>query len=432
MGWPTAPSSGSPELAVDLMLRMNTTDKAVRPGPVHVAPPVFGGGPNTDCSSTCAAWPPTGRSAPACRRRRYTTGTGTNGVFGTVTLSARLDYSATCTAPPRVGALRVTDITTTTTPLTTGRAGVAVHYEQGALTTPPGAPRIESVRLIDTVSGDDFVDDLSPAAGRRLGGAGPVAISRLRADVHGGGAMVPNQEFIDNYNGSYQGSGFAQWSSSFDGDQFCEFEVSNVSKPRPNGAVGGTAMWFEMYMHSGRSDLSARVIRISYDPGYGTSDNIVRWQLWTQGPNGEETSDTVDNELTVGDTDGVFPEPDRLRVESDLTGEVRLYRRGVLLETVTYTNAPVGGRIGVYTSWEADNLFPNDQRRPATARIEQVWAGLQAPLGTEELGLWVRIGVDHQTLGNRWFFRGFVDGVVPVYDPEHADAVRIGCIDTPG
>ena len=46
--------------------------------------------------------------------------------------------------------------------------------------------------------------------------------------------------------------------------------------------------------------------------------------------------------------------------------------------------------------------------------------------------LWVRIGVDHATLGNRWFFRGFVDGIVPTYVPDHADAVRIECIDSSG
>ena len=75
---------------------------------------------------------------------------------------------------------------------------------------------------------------------------------------------------------------------------------------------------------------------------------------------------------------------------------------------------------------------PDGVTRPMGTRIEQVWGGLQAPLGTEELGLWVRIGVDHDTLGNRWFFRGFVDGLVPTYDPEHQDAVRIECIDSLG
>ena len=46
--------------------------------------------------------------------------------------------------------------------------------------------------------------------------------------------------------------------------------------------------------------------------------------------------------------------------------------------------------------------------------------------------MWVRIGVDHATLGEHWFFRGFVDAVVPTYIPDQPDAVRIECIDCLG
>ena len=67
---------------------------------------------------------------------------------------------------------------------------------------------------------------------------------------------------------------------------------------------------------------------------------------------------------------------------------------------------------------------------PDVAGITRLSGGLAEPLGTEELGTWIRIGVDHATYGNKWFFRGFVDAIVPTYVPDRQDAVRIECVDS--
>ena len=44
----------------------------------------------------------------------------------------------------------------------------------------------------------------------------------------------------------------------------------------------------------------------------------------------------------------------------------------------------------------------------------------------------IRMGVVHATFGVRWLFRGFVDNVVPVYDPTHVDTVQLDCVDALG
>ena len=36
----------------------------------------------------------------------------------------------------------------------------------------------------------------------------------------------------------------------------------------------------------------------------------------------------------------------------------------------------------------------------------------------------VRIGIDHDSLGMRWIFRGHVDGMIPVYAPVRDDTRR--------
>lgn len=44
----------------------------------------------------------------------------------------------------------------------------------------------------------------------------------------------------------------------------------------------------------------------------------------------------------------------------------------------------------------------------------------------------IRIGVNHATLGDKWLFRGFVDSIEPVDDPEDWSTVRLRCIDALG
>jgi hypothetical protein len=44
----------------------------------------------------------------------------------------------------------------------------------------------------------------------------------------------------------------------------------------------------------------------------------------------------------------------------------------------------------------------------------------------------IRMGVIHQDFGVRWLFRGFVDSVLPTYDPVDPDRVELSCIDALG
>jgi hypothetical protein len=44
----------------------------------------------------------------------------------------------------------------------------------------------------------------------------------------------------------------------------------------------------------------------------------------------------------------------------------------------------------------------------------------------------IRMGVAHRTLGAVWLWRGYIDGVVPVYDPVNPDTVELHCIDALG
>ncbi len=44
----------------------------------------------------------------------------------------------------------------------------------------------------------------------------------------------------------------------------------------------------------------------------------------------------------------------------------------------------------------------------------------------------IRVGVDHIQFGRRWLFRGFIDQILPEYDPEQPDWVGLVCIDAFG
>ena len=287
------------------------------------------------------------------------------------------------------------------------------------------APRITAI------AGADFTDDLnrSPGAGWwlpprwRVQGKQPMT-------VHDG-AMIPTENRNPSFGGDYEGQGMAQWTSNFEGDQFVEIEVSDVSVTDINTSSSGDSH-IEIYTH-GAANLACMVAEILYS----VTDQRIFWWLYQYGPNGEFIDyGGGDGEIDPATTGGHFPEPETWRVESDLAGEQRLYRNGHLLATVTAPNPAAGSRIGLFTRSERPSTGWPDTNptspRSGTIRVDRFSGGLLAPLGTEELGLWVRIGVDHQTLGNQWFFRGFVDELVPTYDPEHQDAVRIECIDSLG
>ena len=423
LDWPATPSSGTPNVVVDLMFRMNTADKECDCARFTLTPN-FAGANSVQLQlfhMTAAGAITAGGSSVT-----HTTGTGSGGDFGARTLSARITSDGFLHAS--MSGVFTDNTWTVDVPLSGGRIGMAMHYEQGVIAgTAMGAPRIIAA------AGDDFEEDFTFPLGSgwilpalwEAAGFDPM----FQAD----GSMQATTRFQNTLNGEYLGYGMAQWVSEFDGDQVLEVELSGVSMPRPSGGTNAQS-YLEMYLHGNRRNRACMVVYVNYDPGWGATHSTINWSVWQNGPNGEliDYEPTVAGSIDVGATDGEFPEPDRWRVESDLNGEQRIYRNGTLLGTAIAPDPETGGRIGVHLNWRADNLFPNTQRRPAGARIDQLWAGLREPLGTEDLGIWIRIGVDHATLGNQWFLRGCVDGIVPTYVPDRPDAVRIECIDTLG
>lgn len=427
--WPATPSAGTPQLLVDLYLAMNSTTRECFAARLRFVPK-FAGAANEiyaelwhmDADGTKLD----GTASPTL----YTSGTGTNGIFGTHTLRVQLIQG------PGVGTLSLSLSGVIPVlgwvidgPLPAGRVGMWMQHTQGYMgTTDPEPPRITQV------TGPDFEDDLTRPLGSGWG-LPPVWLHRGEFEmIEVDGAMTPAEEFNDRYGGEYAGQGRIQWLTDFDGNQYIEVDVEGVAIPGPVSTPSSrTAL--ELHTQGNASNLASMVVRLDYWAGWDTDDTYIDWQLYQRGPNNElvDYDPAASGTVNLGPIDGMFPEPQRWRIESDVEGEQRLFYQGALLHTVTAPAPAVGGRIGLYA--ESSRGAPDavaDVARAPGIRIDRFSGGLQEPLGTEELGMWIRIGVDHQTLGNVWFFRGIVDGVVPTYLPERSDAVRIECIDALG
>ena len=423
LDWPAAPTAGSPEITVELYLRMNSTDKECDVGRVRFVP-VFGGANQVILQMLHIG--PTGATVAASSAVTDTSGTGSDGVFGPRTVR----FSTTAVPDGLQFRLQVFDVAelfwTGDVALPGTRVGMFMHYAEANIPGTKDPPQITSVE------GEDFIDDMTRPLGAGWIYPAPFAdrdYGRLIAD---GGAMRPEQHFANQYWGQYLAGGMAQWSSNFEGDQFIEIELAGLQMPYQHLADIGV----ELYTHGNRQTMAAQVAEIRYLPSM-FDDTIIRYSLWQYGPYGElvDYDPAATGDINLGAVNGAFPEPERWRVESDVSGEQRLYRNGTLLLTTTAPDAETGGRIGLYFYWrvnDSDFIGPSPGFTPPGAGIERVWAGLREPLGTEDLGIWIRIGVDHSTLGNQWFLRGCVDGIVPTYVPERPDAVRIECIDTLG
>ena len=206
-------------------------------------------------------------------------------------------------------------------------------------------------------------------------------------------------------------------------------ELYGPDEPAP--VYGPVDTEFRLALNGNSDDLTAIVADVTYNADTSTID----WNIFQSGPSGEHLTDPLAEEgVTYGtiDVTGGVPALALWRMEADLDGQVRLYYDGELLGAPFFPDAPEGGRVGLAMGWAAGAPDEPGVRRPGVARFHQVSAGLQEPADFEELGMWVRIGVDHITLGDCWFFRGFVDAVVPTYVPDRPDAVRIECIDSLG
>ena len=412
--WPSTPTAGTPSIIVDLYANGNITDRACNCARFTLTP-VFSGvntvtvqlfAMDTDGSNLSGGSPTT-----------ITAAAGSNGQFPRLTfqLVTNPDVSGLMSATVAAGTGVVTTLGANFAD--GSRLGFAVHYTEGDLPagTSGGAPHVIGFQ------GFDFEDDFT----RRPGSGWTTYPKR----VEGGmivvdGALRPPQEFADFGTGRYNAAGDVQWVSEFDGDQFVEVFLTGAANT-PSDQTEVT-----LYAKGNRHNLEAVTAEIQYLPD--SPESLIDWRLSQLDARGgivfdPDVEDESWGEINLG-VDGVYPDA-RWRLEADDDGDVRLYYRGGLIGHALFPDLPAGGRIGVGMD---SNRVAAAGVRPPVARIEQLSGGLQSPLGTEELGMWVRIGVDHDTLGQRWLFRGFVDALVPTYVPDRPDAVRIECVDSLG
>jgi hypothetical protein len=431
--WPATPTAGTPQLLVDLYLGMNGGNQECYAARFRLVP-TFGGA--NEVFLEIWHMGPDGAQVDGQDFGSFTGDTGTNGQFGPQLLSFRVDRDPFTSAPVLFASMG--DVFTdmgwaADVELGGSRIGLWTHYTQGAIgPTVVGGPRVT------LVAGADFVDDLT----RPLGSGWQVpprwAKQGHRPMVQVDGAMTPDNRFSDEYGGTYTGAGTAQWVSTFVGDQYVDVEVAGMSVPGQTRAPFAGAANLRLYTHANPSNLAAMVAEIQYWVDWDGTGNEITWRLIQRGAGNELVNydPTATGVIPLGATGGVHQEPARWRVESDLLGEQRLYYNGALLYTTIAPSPPGGGRVGVYadSARSAPGTAAVDPPtvRAGNVRVLRASAGLREPLGTEDVGMWVRIGVDHDTLGACWFFRGFVDGLVPVYVPDRPDTVRIECIDALG
>ena len=424
LSWAGAPSAGSPQAVFELYAYGNATDRACNCARFTFTPNFSGNNTvDVDLFEMDADGDPVGTPAT----HTFTSGVGTNGDFGSLALTARFK-------PDSDGVeAEINNLTTGGLILSDwaggNRIGFGVHYVEGTSVTgtSPGGPHVTFFE------GPDFEDDFArpPGSGWQVNpmqrSVGPMIVE--------GGTMRPPVDFDGEFSGgTYRAAGAAQWVSEFDGDQVIEADLTGMSMPDVLAGPSHTSL--KLYLKGNGRDLRSVAATVDYIVDWSPDHCYIVWALVQYGPSGETIYDPnvfeeSYGEIDLGVTDGVFPDPATWRLEADTAGDVRLYHQGTLLGHAEFPDIPQGGRIGVYLDWGAGGP-PAATHRPTVARITRLSGGLREPLGTEELGLWIRIGVDHTTLGHKWFFRGFVDALVPTYVPDRPDAVRIECIDSLG
>ena len=114
------------------------------------------------------------------------------------------------------------------------------------------------------------------------------------------GSMRPPMVFDPHPvgGGDYEGQGSAQWTSSFDGDQFIEVDVGRDVQDR----------WFSTASTTPCSSCTAKatgstgrvsVANIDYLPDFGDDTTTIYWYLTQEARNGESIAYTpgVDGEI---------------------------------------------------------------------------------------------------------------------------------------
>jgi hypothetical protein len=423
MSMPGSVTDGDPRSVIHLYLTMNTIDRRCVVATITYRP-AWGGDDNT---IEVDIW----QSGPAGER---VTGLSTPVVLNVGATNGQFPEPARWEYRNTQEVLLNGDVVASFFGMTApseGRIGFGLSYEHGerAGGVSPGPVRVREVT--GGVNYDLFTDTFERDIGPGWKG-GPFGSLNVTGElvVHNDGAVVDEQWYPDAHDGAYQGESLMVWRDEFVGDQYIEITIDNMSQVETVVVYAET--FIELYTHwdYNDTDFITVVAGIHYLAGWGGDDNLIRWVVyWSDGADGDTLFGA---DINYGATEGVFPQPTTWRLESDVTGEVRFYHDGTRLGTATMPMSKVKGtHVGILERW-GTGPPPPGVIRPRPTMLTSFSGGLQHPPGNEEVGCWVRIGVDHDTLGKQWFFRGFVDGLVPTYLPDRPDAVRIECIDSLG
>src|SRR4029077_5840318 len=229
----------------------------------------------------------------------------------------------------------------------------------------------------------------------------------------------------------YEGRSCALWGLAYDGDHFVDTVVGGLVAP--DKVWPDASSQIELNLHATDADLSAQVAVFLWEPEWDDPDvgGTLTWHIDRRQTDGSHVGPFAS--VTVDYAPDAFPNPAEFRFEADTTGPVRVYLDGVLLGEGVDPAPTTGTKIGVYGEYFAGALSYGRTFQPGPPRFEQVAGGsnIPAPILLEP-GVRVRIGVHHQTFGDRWFFHGYVDAIEPVYDPEARPVSRIECIDPLG
>ena len=209
LDWPVAPTAGSPEITVELYLRMNTTDKECDVGRIRFVP-VFGGANQVILEMLHIG--PTGATVVAILgghrhlrdrhqrgvrpgrsgspRRRSPTGCSSG---------SRCSMWPNCSGPCDVA-------------LPGTRVGMFMHYVEANIPGSQGpAPASHRSRV------RTFTDDMTRPLGAGWIYPTLLAPTRLRPTDRGRRGDAPRAAFSNQYWGQYLAGGMAQWSSELRG-----------------------------------------------------------------------------------------------------------------------------------------------------------------------------------------------------------------------
>lgn len=229
----------------------------------------------------------------------------------------------------------------------------------------------------------------------------------------------------------YAGTSCAIWQSPYDGDHFVQTVISGLQAPE--FLWGTTYARIELALHANDIDVAADVAVLEWHPEWTDPDVTGRldWSLDRRAADGSWAGPFSTGEVVYAAAG--IPAELTVRFDGDTDGGVHLFIGGVLVGEAVDPAPAVGDLVAVYGEYRTGTVSYGRTHQMGPPRFESVAGGSNVPVPILlEPGVRVRIGVDHQVHGPRWFFHGYVDAIVPTYDPTRRPVSQIQCIDSFG